>query len=187
MTFSTVLLSNLCTFCPHLSFFFNCFGWRLFFHWSFDQLQWGAYKLYAVIEELICIPFSFKCVFSALPVLWVSFLFCPTKHCPLEKTKHCLLMTTLPFALRRNRSSILFQLDDTADSCKTHTNHRSHLSIRLSCVFVQSYDLRTFPGYHVHLAWWLSYDDFTVDAKDKVSTLIQQRLTQWLHQPTYKN
>jgi len=36
----------------------------------------------------------------------------------------CLRRSQVPYpCLRRNQSSILFQLDDTADSCKTHTNH----------------------------------------------------------------
>ena len=78
-----------------------------------------------------------------------------------------LLTTTLltSLAFRRNRSNILFQLDDTADSYKTHTNQCSNLSIRLRCVFVQSYHLRTFPGCYVHLTRRLICDYFTVDSR----------------------
>ena len=62
------------------------------------------------------------------------------------------LTTTLLVAFRRNRASILFQLDDTTDSCKTHTNQCSNPSLRLGCVVVRSYGLRTFPGCHVQFA-----------------------------------
>jgi len=73
----------------------------------------------------------------------------------------------------RNRSNILLQLDDTANSCKTYTNLCSNLSTRLSCTLVQSYDLRTFPGRHVHLARQLTYKYFTVDPREVFSNLMQ--------------
>ena len=47
------------------------------------------------------------------------------------------LTTTFPFAFSSNWSSILFRLDDTADSCKSHTNQCSNLSLCISCAFVE--------------------------------------------------
>jgi len=76
------------------------------------------------VEEMIWIPFSFKPVFNATGVLRDLFYFVGVT---VASCGEFLLTTTLPFALRRDESSFLFQLKDTADICKTHTNQYNNL------------------------------------------------------------
>ena len=156
-------------FCPRISFFFHCFDEKLLLSlifWFFIQLTWDDCEL-----QWKWFEYSYPSNPYSMRRSYCGDLFHFVGVSNIVSWSGFLLTTTLPFTFRRNRSSILFQLDDTADSCKTCTNQCSNLSTRLSCVFVQFYDLRMFSGYHVHLALRLTYDYFVVDSRDEISQI----------------
>jgi len=110
-------------FCPLISFF-HCFGSKLFFYWSSNfstncdvtSANGRGTDSYTFLLQ-ICV----QCV-----ARFVGIFFTLSEELSIVPWNGFLLTTTLPFAFMRNRSSILFKLDDNADSCKTHTNQLQH-------------------------------------------------------------
>ena len=105
-------------------------------------------------------PFFFKSLFNASLVLRGSFLLCRSKQ-PMFFGVVFFVCPYFPMRWGETDPVSCFNVMTRLTVARL-TPTTVAISTRLSCVFVQSYDLRTFPGCHVHLDYFTVYSRYTV-------------------------